>query len=109
MEAENYAQARDAAESACGKRGAAALIFDTSPLAMLVVDARRQIVQAKGARRDIPLPARKTDRATVETSYPHAFAPAIRTCLNFSASETRHGEGRDLHASEPMGRSFLAK
>lgn len=111
MEAENYAQARDAAESALRESEArAALIFDTSPLAMLVVDARRQIVQAnKRASEIFRCPSEKLIGLTVEDLIP----ARSRACHSGLASEFfRHpetrpmGEGRDLHALRADGEEF---
>lgn len=111
MEAESYAQARDAAEAALRESEArAALIFDTSPLAMLVVDARRRIVQANRRASEIfRCPPEKLIGLTVEDLIPAHFRARHAGLASefFRHPETRAmGEGRDLHALRADGEAF---
>jgi PAS domain S-box-containing protein len=111
IEAEIYARVRAVAETAlCESETRAKLIFETSPLAMLVVDAHRQIVQANERAGDVfRCPSERLIGLPVEALIPERF----RTHHPKLVSEyLRHpeprvmGKGRDLHGVRIDGEEF---
>jgi PAS domain S-box-containing protein len=111
LEAEAYARTRDMAEAAWHESEARArLIFDTSPLAMLVVNARRQIVQANGRANELfRCPPEELIGLPVEAFVPNRFRDHHPTLVSeyFHHPEPRAmGRGRDLHAVRADGEEF---
>jgi PAS domain S-box-containing protein len=111
MENEGHSQVKDVAEAALRESEARAqLIFDTSPLAMLVVNARRQIVQANERANELfRCPSDKLIGRTVESFIPERFRGRhpILVSEYFRHPEPRAmGRGRDLHGVRADGEEF---
>lgn len=102
---------RKRAEAArCESEARAQLIFETSPLAMLVVDARRRIVQANGRANELfRRPPEQLIGLPVEALIPERFRahhPALVSGY-FQHPEARAlGKGRDLHGVRADGEEF---
>lgn len=111
IEAEIYARVRAVAEAAlCESETRARLIFETSPLAMLVVDAHRQIVQANGRAGDVfRCPSERLIGLPVEALIPERFRTHHPELVSeyFRHPEPRAmGKGRDLHGVRIDGEEF---
>lgn len=111
MEAEIYARAKDTAEAAQRESEARAqLIFDTSPLAMLVVDSGGQIVQVNGRAAELfRCPSEKLIGRPMDVLIPERFHVRHQMLASeyFRHPEPRAmGKGRDLHAVRADGEEF---